>query len=69
MDDSRRFYGKHDIGELVEIEIKADERTKLDGEWQTIIKPSLWHWSSVIGWFKTRWYHYLLPPWFPPKDL
>ena len=41
MDDSRRFYGKHDIGELVEIEIKADERTKLDGEWQAIIKPSL----------------------------
>ena len=66
MDDSRRYYGKHDIGKLVTTEISGDD--KLDGDWYATIKPSLWHWSSALGWFKTRWWHYLLPPWLPPRD-
>ena len=58
----------HGVHEMAIVIDDITPKRKLSGTWTSHIKPSLWHWDSTLGYFKLKWYHYLLPPWFPPKN-
>jgi hypothetical protein len=67
--DQEKFCGKFKIPEeAFRTDIISSKGRKLSGTWTSYIKPSLWHWSLRIGYFKIKLWHYLLPPWFPPRD-
>ena len=68
-DDEQERCGKFKIPEeAFKTDIISAEGRKLRGTWTSYITPSLWHWSIYIGYFKIKWWHYLLRPWFPTRD-